>query len=294
MAEKLLKKFPDDPAPLYRLISLSIRKRDFAAAHRYVEMLRKQKPDDAYNLRDCYYYLSNLAVWEGKFKQSMDDCFAALEQARATGDSTLVSRELDRVATYYQLFDVPDSAFVYAMKSYELAAPIERVDRVVSMISIDTSYSATARPMFRKSLDDFKAHVPREFWSIADRIEPLFEANAKADTTAIIEVYRALIEERGELQSLGNVRELGVNLVLFGEYAEGRNTLERFLSGQHETTSGWYYPYILYLTGIANEALGNEQEAIENFREMLGYWSNPEIELKEIKDARLRLARLTS
>ena len=49
-----------------------------------------------------------------------------------------------------------------------------------------------------------------------------------------------------------------------------------------------------YYLGIAEQGLGNEDKAAEHYRELLRYWGDADLELKQIKDARQRLARLTS
>ena len=68
--------------------------------------------------------------------------------------------------------------------------------------------------------------------------------------------------------------------------------LKPSVEGEDALTGGYSYPEALYLVGMCNEGLGNTAEAIANFAEMLSYWGEPELELKEIKDARQRLARL--
>ncbi|HOZ08670.1 MAG TPA: hypothetical protein PKW75_10325, partial [candidate division Zixibacteria bacterium] len=70
--------------------------------------------------------------------------------------------------------------------------------------------------------------------------------------------------------------------------------LVRSLSGKDEVASGATYPYFLYLVGVAEQELGDTKSAIARFEEMLRYWGKPDIETKEIADARRRLAALRS
>jgi len=161
------------------------------------------------------------------------------------------------------------------------------------LVSIHHESEAEARPIFKKALDEFKSRVPSNLWPLADLVEQLFEAYCQLDTAAMIEAREELAKQQQQ-EAGGNVRSAGYLRVLSGQYESGIEILQRFVSGRHELTSGFHYPYVLYLFGIANEGLGNTEEAIQNYEEMLKYWSNPEIELKEIKDARARLAKLAS
>ncbi|MCP4686233.1 MAG: tetratricopeptide repeat protein, partial [bacterium] len=87
---------------------------------------------------------------------------------------------------------------------------------------------------------------------------------------------------------------LGLFLIAADRPAEAVEVLSIYTSGKRETTSGWYYPITHYYLGKAHEVLGNTDEAIAAYQEMLRYWSDSDIELDEIKDARERLARLVS
>ena len=79
-----------------------------------------------------------------------------------------------------------------------------------------------------------------------------------------------------------------------GRYAEGVETLQPLISGEQATTNGYQYLTATYYVGLANEALGNTVAAKEQYEEVMKFWGKPEIETAEIKDARERLARLTS
>jgi len=87
---------------------------------------------------------------------------------------------------------------------------------------------------------------------------------------------------------------LGVMHVQFREYEAGIKILQEFVDAEDQSHNAYVYLLAKYYLGVANQALGNSNEAVENFTEMLTYWTDPDIETKEIKDARKRLAELTS
>jgi len=136
--------------------------------------------------------------------------------------------------------------------------------------------------------------MPSSLWPRIKALERLFDATCQADTAGMIEGYQMLIDSQQQAQKTGNDREMGKLMILAGRFKEGLSILESFVSGPEQSTSGYYYPYVNYLIGLAHEGLGNTSEAIAAYREMLKYWGTPEIELYEIKDARARLAKLTN
>jgi serine/threonine protein kinase/tetratricopeptide (TPR) repeat protein len=292
--KKLVDLYPDDARPLGRLLSLSIRQRDFEAARGYVEDLKRQDPEDPFTLITYYDNLANLANWEGKFMLSLEHRFSSLEQARASKDSQQVYGGLVTISAYYwRYYRGEDSALAYVEESHGMANTFSKSSYPLFLVTVDTSNSTIARPIFKSAMEEFRARVPQEFWTIASLLDDLFEARTRADTAAMIVALQGIVESQSDEQS-GNVRDLGEMLVKVGRYQEGKEQLERFLSGRYESAAGWVYPLASYYVGMANEGLGNTSEAVENYREMLRFWGNPEVELDEIKDARERLARLTS
>lgn len=128
---------------------------------------------------------------------------------------------------------------------------------------------------------------------MADALEQLYEGWAARDTSLVVVGLRGIIEANNQ-RTGGNAQALGYNLVNYGKLQEGIDILLPMLSGNEESVNGFNYPKMLYFVGKAYEGLGDHEKAISNYREMLSYWSDPEIELKEIIDARKRLAKLTS
>jgi len=291
--QNLLSRFPDNPEALFRLSNLHIRKRDFERSRQYLEQYSERYRDDPYRMEDYYHSRANLSNWSGKFRTSLNLRFDALEQAKLTGDSTIIFNALEVISIYYEKYGLPDSALLYSWQAYRWANPFQRLDHPIRLVSIDYKTEPEARPIFKESLDEFKSRMPSQLWALIDLVEQLFEACCQLDTAAMIEVSEELAKQQQQ-EGGGNVRLAGYLRVLSGQYESGIEILQRFVSGRHEMTSGFHYPYIRYLLGIANEGLGNTEEAVQNYEEMLQYWGSPEIELKEIKDARARLAKLTS
>ncbi|MFH1372574.1 MAG: protein kinase [bacterium] len=290
--EEALSRFPANSTAIFRLGSLYIRKRDFDRSRSYLDQIASHYGDDPFRMRSYYLGLANLANWSGKFRTGIDHSYQALEQAHLTGDSAIIANVLSSIATNYQNLDFSDSALAYARRSHELAAPLNRLNYPIMVSDIDPVLAKDMRPLFDSLLEDFKARMPSELWSLADLVKQMFEAVIRFDTAAIIATSDELCEQQPN-GTEAQYREAAILRVLTGDYEDGRDRLLRFLSGRWELTSGFRYPLTLYFLGIASEGLGEDKEAAGYYREMLEYWGDPEIELKEIKDARSRLARLT-
>jgi len=291
--QNLLSRFPDNPEAFLRLCNLYIRKRDFECSREYLEQYAERYRNDPYRMEDYYHARANLANWLGKFRSSLDLRFRALKQTKLTGDSTIIFNALEAISIYYERYGLLDSALFYSRQAYRWAIPFQRLDHPIRLVSIDYKTEPEARPIFKKGLEEFKSRVPSNLWPLADLVEQIFEAYCQLDTAAMIEAREELAEQQQQ-EGGGNARLAGYLRVLSGQYESGIESLQRFVSSRHELTSGFHYPYIMYLLGIAKEGLGNTEEAIQNYEEMLQYWGDQEIELKEIKDARSRLAKLTS
>ncbi|HWR83178.1 MAG TPA: protein kinase [Candidatus Deferrimicrobium sp.] len=286
-----LAQFPDNDEALLGLSDLYIRRRSFDESRKLLEQLAQAHGDDPYRMANYYRRMANLSYWSGQFKQGLAYRQRVFEQSRKTGDSTLVNNALRTLAESYEWFNMRDSSLYYSSKAYKWANPFQRLSYPIHMVAVNSGNEAEARPIFKESLTDFRSRMPKQLWPLADALELIFEAHCRTDTAALISALEQLAQAQNE-EAGANVREAGYLKVLSGQYESGRQTLMKFVTGRHELTSGFEYPYSLYLLGVANEGLGNTAEAVRNYEEMLGYWRKPDIELKEIKDALARLARL--
>jgi len=292
-AEALLKLSPDNYSGLSTLVRFHILKRDFEHARESLERIRTAHGDDPYRMITYYRTLANLATWQGRFKASLKHQFEALELSQSMGDSSVIANRYRGLSGSYFNYGMLDSALYYLQESAKWATALQKIYYPLSLVGIDPGRADEAREIFREAANEFRARVPNEFWILLDDIQVLFEGHCNADTAALIAVREKLLE-RPDQQVTGNFRELGVMMVLTGRYAEGRKVLQNLLSGPTETTNAFSYLTSLYYIGIADEALGDIEQAEARFREILQFWGKPDIELKEIKDIRERLSRLAS
>jgi serine/threonine protein kinase/tetratricopeptide (TPR) repeat protein len=288
----VLRQYPGDAEALTSLIDCYVSQRDFAAADRYLEDYRKAHEGDPFRMGEYFRWKANLANWSGKFKTSMKYRFGVLAQAYETKDSSRIMTALQAISQYFQSYGVRDSAVYYHQKSLPWATLFQRLNYPVGLVGIDRSYANEVRAMQQKAVADFRSRVPAKLQPIGDLVQVLFDGFAAADTARLIDAMKELLKIGGSPNDTR--REIGEMCIQSGRYKEGIEWLQPFVSGDDLSTSGYFYPYSNYLLGIANEALGDKQAAKKYYQEMLRYWTNPEIELKEIKDAKARLARLAA
>jgi len=292
IAREMLGKFPESTDAIGRLATLSVLKRDFEMARQYAEMLIDQQPDDVFLKIRYHRILANLAFWTGKFQTGMNELFEAARFAEAIGDSSQVRSRYASIASRYLLFEMPDSALFYGKISAKWASNFSMLNYPMLLIEIDPSYEKEARVLMKTAVEEFKRRLPSEMWDITDNFEMIFDARAAADTNALIQGFENMMNQSDQ-KVTSNLRELGIILVKNGKFRKGKETLQEVLAGRYETTNGYEYLRALYYTGIADEGLGNAADAIAAYKEVLKYWGNPEIEIKDISDTRQRLSRLT-
>ena len=293
LARALHQKHPRDRRPLFRLISLSTHMRNFDEARRHAETLRNIAGDDPLVLAYYYNFQANIDTWQGKFRDSMAERYDLLEATKAMQDTAQVFGVLNAISDYYRRFEMLDSMDVWETEAYRWATGLSRISYPLRMIAHFPEREAELRPIFEEVMEDYRARLPRDYWGTADGVEIMFEALLVHDTARMIDGLRTIIATTTE-QSSENVFTLGRLLVWAGEYEEAKELLSRFLDGNFRTTDAWRYQISLYNVGRANEGLGLTAEAIDNYREFLKFWENADIQIKEIRDAKARLARLTS
>jgi len=291
----MINKFPPKIIPYLSLSRLFIRKRMFDSALFYIERFHDINKDDNYFMIAYYNNLANLDVWKGKFKGAIKNGHEACKQALLTGDSAQIWNTYRVLSVMYQRLGTSDSALYYNGISYQWATSFQRVNYSQRMVTIDKNKAEEARDIFEKEITEFKAHLPPEMWGLADAASELFDATCKADTTALIESYNKLIENSmNKSNEMSNQRELSIIYINAGQYEEAKKILEKLYADDGGTTNAYLYLIKHYYLARACEGLGENETAVEAYSEVLKYWGNPDIELKEIKDTRTRLARLTS
>lgn len=293
LAKVLHQEHPKDRRPLYRLISLSVHTRNFEEARQYAETLRDLAGDDPFVLATYYAFTNNINTWQGRFWDARAEHLALLESTKAMQDTAQVFGVLTAISDVYRNLDMIDSMEVYITEAYRWATDFGGLIYPLGLGAYFPEREPELRPIFETIMEDFRARLPREFWGTADGLEIMFEAMLVADTARMIDGIRAIIEVQAD-QSSENVFQLGRFLIWAEEYEEAKEVLSRYLDGNFRTNDAWRYQLSLYNVGRANEGLGLTADAIKNYTEFLRYWENADIQIKQIRDAKERLARLTS
>jgi tetratricopeptide (TPR) repeat protein len=291
--QALLKRFPDYDRALRALYQSFLQTRAFDSARVFLERLRASHSDDNYILTSYYNGLANLAGWQGKFKTAIGYRHKALRAVMITGDSNLVANAYGELSYIFSLLEQNDSSLFYSQLGFEWATPFQKVEYPITLAALRPDLADSARPLFNRGVDQFKPRIPAQLWPIADGLTMLFEGSLSHDTAMLIRgdslIYAA---NPGDEKSI--LREQAVLFVLTGQFQKGLDLLEQFITGAEVSTSGYRHPMTLYYYARAHEGLGNLKMAVDGSREMISYWGKPEIEIKEIKDARERLSHLAS
>ena len=194
----------------------------------------------------------------------------------------------------YYYFDMPDSALMFSKKGYDWAGVLNALDYPLFLVRVDPDRASEAKPMFRDAVTNFKSRIPQELWPLVEALRVYFDGLAQSDTTLIIQGLQEQIDALGQSGGSGNYTIMGRYQVQTGLYEDGITNLEPSIEGEYETSNALTYLQSRYYLGVAHEALGNTEEAINHYREVLKYWNNPDMEIKEITDTRRRLGDLTS
>ncbi|MCP4569628.1 MAG: protein kinase [FCB group bacterium] len=291
--ENLLKLRPGDENALLRIGQIHIRLRYFDKSREYVEKVKDFHADDPYIMDDYYNALANLEMWNGQFRKSLDYRHQAIEQYLLSGDSLLIASGYETIGSFFRRFNMDDSCLYYSRLGHEWAQTFQNIGYPLTLIEVDPTSEATARPIFDKALEIFRTRMPTDMWPLLDAVQNLFDSYIAYDTTTMIASFEKISESNMGSRD-GTLRTIAFLYTLTGRYQDALEILPQFVSGERITSNGFTYPYVLYHIGLAHEGLGHTEEAIISYREMLKYWDNPDIVTKEIKDARERLSRLTS
>ncbi len=292
--EIALELFPNETKGLSRLSTLYIRKRNFEMAEKYLEKYRKTIEDDHFLMVVYFYRKANIEYWRGKFNTATDYYFKAIEEAFKTNDSTYISGAYSSLSSHYDRLHNIDSSLYFDEQGYNWTTQFKGLNYAISVVESDYTQCEKVRPILEEAIEEFKSVTPSSMWPIIDKLVLSFDAYCLADTIALIKS----LEEQNEVirisQRIQNIREIGILKILTGDFKEGKDLLKDYVFGDKQSTNGFRSLRYLYLMGIANEGLGNTDEAIKNYEEVLTYWGDPEIEIREIKDLKARLAKLTS
>jgi predicted Zn-dependent protease len=238
--------------------------------------------------------LSELEAWRGKFRQSIAFLQKALVAEKLLGDSSRIANTLFGISSAYDFLDQKDSALAYIARADKVAINFQRMSVPIKIASIDRTKADSVRPAFKASIDMFKSRLPSELWPLADALTDLFDAMGRADTAALITQSLRIAQLQSNQDNTANLIGCGELMIRAGRYAEGKKLLEENAIGENESTGGWEQPHRWYLLGRAYEGLNDRTGAVKYYGEMLKYWGNPDVDVKEITDARARLAKMQS
>ena len=291
--EESLTRYPGQPDACINLAHIYIQTRDIEKARRSLDQIKERHPDDSFMMSSYFDEMANLTNGEGKFKKAMTYRFESLRYAMATGDSSQIATHYGTIGDSYGLLHMVDSCAYYSRLGYEWGSAFQRFDYPLTLVAFKPNLGDSAEVLMKAVTAEARVRLPGETWPLADAIEQLFFAYRKADTAGLIATHLKL-QELNPGGGEGGKREAGYLAVQIGRFDEGKRLLESLTPGQSASWSGLVFPMRHYYLGIAEEGLGNPQAAVKHYQEMLKYWAKPEIELPEIKDARARLARLSS
>ncbi len=290
--EEFLQRFPDDPDAIVNLAMSALRLRDFAKAEEYIETLPKYHGDSPIQMLSYYDVKIGLANWRGAFREGLSYRFKAIAESQKSNDSARIYQAWSTLASFYEVIGQVDSAIYYMQDKYRYAPFMAKVNHSIAMVAFDPKLADSLRPIMTRDLNDIRSRLPGEMQNIMNGVPELFEAFAAADTAAIIASFESLKNMGG---TGGDIeRTLGELATMSGDYKNGKARLEKYLYEGTPVASGFYYPYSVYLLGVANEGLGLTKEAIKNYEEVLTYWGKPDMEIPAIRDTKARLARLRS
>ncbi len=286
--------FPNLPRPWVHLSELSVRRRDFEAASKYLDEYKERIGDDPYRLINYEGNRADLANWQGKFRTGLQHTHRSLKYAFETEDSSYVRNAYGNLFDYYHRMDNRDSMLWALQQQEKWSREFNNLDVALRYAGLDPAHCGHAREVFADASASFKQRTPASLWPIIDQLQIILDGYCTTDTARIIDGFIGLKKVQQPGQGSANERVAGFFMVWSGRYSEGRDLLLKSLSGEEEVTSGFLYPYVLYQIGVAEHELGDKAGAKARFEEMLRYWGKAEYETKEIKDARKRLSQLTS
>ncbi|MBN1211852.1 MAG: protein kinase [candidate division Zixibacteria bacterium] len=291
-SQELLKMSPTNQDALRLLVRIDILLRNFESAEKYAEMIRENYANDPYNMIIYYGFKENLAYWRGQFKKAGDFQRGAIDEARKTGDSVQIYNQMSGLASYLEdIAGQTDSALALERNAYKWAQKFQPINHAFKMVQFDVTTAPEVKQMFYDKVQEFKASLPKEMWSLIDNLSVMFEGLLNRDTAKVITAYEEMMKNPNQVSS-GDKFEYGKLLVLNGQYEKGIEILNKMTSGIDVTDRALRYLKSRYYIGRAEESLGHTDRAAENYREVLKYWGKPDIELEEIADTRIRLNRL--
>ena len=292
--KQLYRAYPSKKEHLIDISSLYILERNFDSAAAYIATFKRAAKDDPLDLLHYYDALANLQVWNGEFSKSIKSLRLAADNATKTNDSDLIRWRLELVSRYYDRTQITDSALFFAEESHQWATAFSKVGYPMLLMELDYNQRDKAKSIWQKVLPELRSKMPSDLQSIIEELDHTFDAMYDADTARMIQAIETLIETQKNSPTSQNNFFLGILYVKIGQFGKGGELFTPFVEGNDQVSSGFVYLLAHYYLGRANEGLNDNKKAIDNYTEVLKYWEKSDIETKEIKDTRKRLAKLTT
>ncbi len=288
---EVLDKFPENTNVLDNLYAMYIKKRDFNKARQYIEMIKRNHSDDNLLMSNYYYNMSNLSIWEGNLKQSFVYRKQAVAKAIDSNDSTSVSAAYNSLGRYNNYFDRDVEAIRNYQEGNKWYNSFQNFEYYLAVTAIDSSYAPKLRSEFIEVLEKFKTRVPSNLWYISDKMLELYDAGAVKDTVKGLTLLTEMYEQNPNTTSGRQIGQIEIEL---GYYQKGLDRILPFIEGERETSNAFTYLSLQYYAGYAYEHLGDTEEAINRYKEVLKYWGDADIKFKILTKTKDRLAKLTT
>ncbi len=280
----------DPPAKLCRLY---LFKREYAKAENcYREISSSSDKNNRSYGRTC---LAHIPTYQGRFNQALmvlEDGIAADRMEQAEGWEN-ASKYLLKALIHEEKRDL-NLAIKEIEKYMEISHGINADDRVTGMLTYTRLLAENKE--FEKAEQiaaDLKTAIEETdtsqiylYWNAHGYIE-LAKGNEEA---ALVNFKKATRDVPNFLQR----NSLASAYLETGRLGEAVTEFEKALS-RYDVDRAFYSikaVQIYYLLGLAYEKSGWDQKAIEKYEEFLDIWKNADPGIKEIDDAKARLARL--
>jgi tetratricopeptide (TPR) repeat protein len=290
----MIEKFPDHAAPLWELVHLFIKEREFDSSRHYLELYSQDDTTDHLKWSNYHIQRASLAMWRGQFLEATTHLHNRVAATIKSEDKDQIESAYRSLASHFYRLRMMDSVSHYLHATTGNDAQIfQEISYPLMMIRLLYDDGATLKNHFDSLEIEMRGQLPKGMWVIVDALKDIYYGFYELDSLRALRGYQALNADR-RYRSSGNIIQAGALEIKLQMYSEALETLSPLLEGELDQTNGYGAPLLRYLVGRAHEGVGNNQKAVEFYQEVLKYWGDPDYEIKQIKETRERLATLTS
>lgn len=293
-AHTMIQKFPNHAAPLWELVHLFIKQRVFDSSRHYLELYIQDDTTD--NLKWASYHgqRSSLAMWEGKFLEATEHLHRRLQATIRTKDNDRIESAYRSLASHFFRLDMQDSVVFYARATTRQEAQVfQEVSYPLIMIRMAYDDGVELRSHFDSLESVMRSQIPQGMWVVVEALKDIYYGFYELDTARAIHGYQTMNNDP-RYRNSGNIIQAASLQIKVEQYAEAIELLAPLMGGELEQTDGYSAPLVRFLIARAYEGVGDNDKAISNYREVLKYWGDPDVETRHIRETRERLANLTS